>query len=73
MYKYFINEHVYWVEVMYVLCAQCKSRARYGRWKTESPDDLLPQFLSDDRHDSASLYDQLVQGVQVQYAFSHDR
>lgn len=57
----------------YVLCAQCKRRARYRRRQAQSADNLLPQLLGDDRHDAASLHDQLVQGVQIQHPLRHDR
>lgn len=56
-----------------VLCSEGKGSRCDGRWQVEALYDLLPQLLVDDVDESTAGDDQVVQFVQVQHLFGHNR
>ena len=58
---------------MSLLSAQSEGGRRDGRRQVQALDDLLPQFLVDDVDESTASHHQVVQLVQIQHLFGHDR
>lgn len=56
---------------IHLLGAQGKGRTGDARRQMQALDDLLPQLLVDDIHQSAAGYYQIVQLIEIQHRFGH--
>lgn len=54
------------VAYLCVLSAKCECGAGDARREVQVLDDLLPQFLIDDVHETAAAYHQLVELVEIE-------